>query len=155
VAANYTPKPLRTCQQKEILRLSGESITELTEADEYVIGMPMHNFGPPSRFKRWLNHIVTPSTIAERPLAGKRGTFIIAAGVYAASSPDSCKNYLVPWLRTLFGFLGMSELRLVIADGSKKLHSGESDRATFMNQHFEAISALFAKAQNAIVDQPE
>ncbi len=154
VAANYTPEPMRTCQQKEILRLSAEFIRELTEADEYVIGMPMHNFGPPSRFKLWVDHIVTPSTLSERPLAGKRATFIIAAGrVYAAGSPDSNKNYLVPWLRTLFGSLGMSDLQFVIADGSKKLHSGELDRATFMVPHLETIRALFASEQNAVHEQ--
>src|SRR5581483_9447648 len=108
----------------------------------------------PSRFKLWVDHIVTPSTLSERPLAGKRATFIIAAGrVYAAGSPDSNKNSLVPWLRTLFGSLGMSDLQFVIADGSKKLHSGELDRATFMVPHLETIRALFANEHNGVHEQ--
>jgi len=145
VAANYTPEDRRTCQQKEILRLSAELIKELTDADEYVIGMPIHNFGPPSRFKLWVDHIITPSTIAKKLLARKRATFIIAAGrFYAPGLPDSNKNYLVPWLRTVFECLGMNDTQFVFADGSKKLHNGELDLATFLAPHLQAIHALFA-----------
>jgi FMN-dependent NADH-azoreductase len=151
VSANYTPSGSRTHQQNEILKLSAELITELTDADEYVIGLPMHNFGPPSVFKLWVDQIVTPSTLLAMPLAGKRATFIIAAGrIYAPGSPDSNKNYLVPWLRTVFGSLGLSDMRFVIADGTRKVHSGDLDRATFLVSHLEAICALFAHEQSPI-----
>jgi FMN-dependent NADH-azoreductase len=151
VSANYTPSGSRTHQQNEILKLSAELITELTDADEYVIGLPTHNFGPPSIFKLWVDQIITPSTLLERSLAGRRATFIIAAGrIYAPGSPDSNKNFLVPWLRTVFGSLGMTDMQFVIADGTKKVHSGELDRATFLVSHLEAIRALFADEQSAI-----
>jgi FMN-dependent NADH-azoreductase len=128
VSANYSPSGSRTHQQNEILKLSAELIAELTDADEYVIGLPMHNFGPPSIFKLWVDQIVTPSTLLERPLAGRRATFIIAAGrSYTTGSPDSNKNYLAPWLRTVFGSLGVSDMQFVIADGTKKVHSGDLD----------------------------
>jgi FMN-dependent NADH-azoreductase len=68
VAANYTPSGSRTRQQNEILKLSAELIMELTNADEYVFGLPIHNWGPPSSFKLWVDQIVTPSTLLERPL---------------------------------------------------------------------------------------
>lgn len=80
VAANYTPKESRTREQSELLALSTELITELQKADEYVIGMPMHNWGPPAALKLWVDQIVTPLTKSTGPLAGKRATFIIAAG---------------------------------------------------------------------------
>jgi FMN-dependent NADH-azoreductase len=151
VSANYTPRVSRTHRQNEILKLSSELITELTDADEYVIGMPMHNFGPPSIFKLWVDQIVTPSTLLERPLAGKRATFAIAAGrIYAPGSPDSNKNYLVPWLRTVFGSLGMNDMQFVIADGTKRVHSGELDRAIFLVPHLEAIRALFTHEQSPV-----
>ena len=151
VSANYTPIASRTRQQNEILKLSTELITELTKADEYVIGLPMHNFGPPSIFKLWVDQIITPSTLSQRPLAGRRGTFIVAAGrTYAPGSPDSPKNHLVPWLRTVFDSLGMSNLHFVTADGTKKVHSGDVDRATFLIPHLEAIRALFAHEQSPI-----
>ena len=151
VLANYTPRGSRTHQQNEILKLSAELIAELRDADEYVIGLPIHNFGPPSIFKLWVDQIVTPLTLLERPLAGRRATFIIAAGrVYAPGSPDSNRNYLAPWLRTVFGSLGTSDMRFVIADGTKKLHHGDSDRATFLASHLELIRALFTHEEDSV-----
>jgi FMN-dependent NADH-azoreductase len=151
VSANYTPKELRTREQNKLLELSAELITELTDADEYVIGIPMHNWGPPSSFKLWVDHIITPSSLAEKPLTGKRATFIIAAGrVYSPGSPDASKNYLVPWLRTLFGSLGMKDMQFIIADGTKQTGDGTKDRAAFLAPHLETIRALFSPAQAPI-----
>ena len=44
VGAVYTPEQARTPQQKELLSLSDSLLAELEQADEYVIGVPMHNF---------------------------------------------------------------------------------------------------------------
>jgi FMN-dependent NADH-azoreductase len=59
-------------------------------------------------------------------------------------------NYLVPWLRTVFGALGMSDMQFVVADGTKRVHSGDIDRATFLVSHLEAIHALFAHEEHPI-----
>jgi FMN-dependent NADH-azoreductase len=151
VSANYTPSGARTREQNTILKRSAELITELTNADEYVIGLPIHNFGPPSTFKLWVDQIVTPSTLLEKPLAGRSATVIIAAGrIYAPGSPDANKNYLVPWLRTVFGSLGMNDMQFVMADGTKKVHSGDLDRATFLIPQLAAICALFTREQSPI-----
>ena len=144
VAANYTPKESRTREQSELLALSTELITELQKADEYVIGMPMHNWGPPAALKLWVDQIVTPLTKSTRPLAGKRATFIISAGaVYVPGSKDAPKNYLVPWLRTVFGFLGVDEMHFVVADGSRDMHLGKVDRTKFLAPHIESVRELF------------
>jgi FMN-dependent NADH-azoreductase len=151
VSANYTPKESRTHQQAEHLKLSTGFITELLDADEYVMGMPMHNWGPPASFKLWVDQIVTPLTKSTRPLDQKRVTFIIAAGaVYTQGSADASKNYLVPWLRTLFGFLGIRDMRFVIADGTREMNNGKIDRATFLEPHIKAIHALFANQETSI-----
>lgn len=87
MSGNYTPNESRTREQNELLKLSAEFIKELLDAVEYVIGMAMHNWGPPSGFKLWMDQIVTPFTKLTRPLAEKRAAFIIAAGaVYGPGS---------------------------------------------------------------------
>src|ERR1700722_19815353 len=48
VGAVYTPEGARTPQQKELLFLSASLMAELEEPDEYLFGVPMHNFGVPS-----------------------------------------------------------------------------------------------------------
>src|SRR5258708_13787311 len=57
VGAVYTPEQARTPQQKELLSLSDSLLAELEQADEYVIGVPMHNFGVPSVRKLSLHHL--------------------------------------------------------------------------------------------------
>src|ERR1700690_825525 len=57
VGAAYTPEEARTPQQKELLALSDVFLTELEQADEYVFGVPMHNFGVPSVLKLWIDQI--------------------------------------------------------------------------------------------------
>src|SRR5580658_4518949 len=44
VAAVYTPEAAHTPEQKELLSLSDSFLAELEQADEYVFGVPMHNF---------------------------------------------------------------------------------------------------------------
>src|ERR1700729_4060640 len=57
VGAVYTPEQTRTPQQKKLLSLSDSLLAELEQADEYVIGVPMHNFGVPSVLKLWIDQI--------------------------------------------------------------------------------------------------
>jgi FMN-dependent NADH-azoreductase len=149
VAANYTPRESRTRDQNERLKLSTELIGELLRADEYVIGMPIHNWGPPASFKLWVDHIVTPSSAVERPLRGKRAAFVIAAGsVYAEGSKYASKNHVVPWLRMLFGGLGIEEMEFVFAEGSKAAIDGRIDRATFLAPHIARVHALSSQPWN-------
>jgi len=51
VGAAYTPEEARTPEQKDLLELSDAFIAELQRADEYVFGVPMHNFSVPSALK--------------------------------------------------------------------------------------------------------
>lgn len=151
VSANYTPAESRTPQQHKLLGLSSKFIAELLDTDEYVMGIPMHNWGPPASFKLWVDQIVTASSSPERPLAGtratltgKRATFIIpAGGVYTPGSANASKNYLEPWLRALFGSLGVKDMQFVIVDGTRETNKGNVDRATFLAPHVAAIHALF------------
>src|SRR5271155_1058553 len=58
VSANYTPEASRTPEQTALLATSEELIAELLRADEYVIGVAMHNFGIPSALKLWIDQVV-------------------------------------------------------------------------------------------------
>ena len=58
VGAVYTPQESRTAQQKELLALSDSLLAELEQTNEYVIGVPMHNFGVPAALKLWIDQIV-------------------------------------------------------------------------------------------------
>jgi FMN-dependent NADH-azoreductase len=144
VKANYTPEKSRTADQKDLFWLSGQFARELLRADEFVIGVPVHNGGPPASFKLWVDHTVTP--FGPR-LDGKRATFVITAGrLCGPGSGNAARNYVEPWLRTLFGGLGVTNMHCMFADGTRETKSGKVDRAAFLAPHIEAIQALFADA---------
>ena len=54
VGAVYTPEDARSQKQRAWLSFSDSLIAELNEADEYIVGLPMHNCGVLLGLKLWL-----------------------------------------------------------------------------------------------------
>ena len=148
VGAAYTPEDLSTSQQKELLALSDKLVSELEQADEYVIGVPMHNFGVPSVLKLWIDQIAragkTFAYIDGAPkglITGKRATFIIASGgIYDAQTRMASFNFVEPYLRSVFGFLGVTDATFLTASGTAALRQGQ-DRDAFLAPHLQAVQA--------------
>ena len=146
VGAVFTPEDARTPRQKEILTLSDSLVAELERADEYVIGVPMHNFGVPSALKLWIDQIArvgkTCSYTGGAPkglLAGKKATFLIATGgIYDAQTQMASFNFVEPYLRSVFGFLGVTDAKFLTAGGTSALNQGQN-RETFLAPHLRAV----------------
>ena len=146
VGAAYTPEGARTPQQKQLLALSDTLLTELEQADEYVFGVPMHNFGVPSVLKLWIDQIArvgrtfsyadgTPKGL----LTGKKATFIIATGgIYDAQTQMSSFNFVEPYLRSVFGFLGVTDTTFLTTGGTAALNYGQ-DRDAFLAPHLQTV----------------
>ncbi|HEX7157403.1 MAG TPA: NAD(P)H-dependent oxidoreductase [Edaphobacter sp.] len=152
VGAAYTPESARTEEQKAALALSDALIAELEKADEIVIGVAMHNFGIPSTLKLWIDQIArNGKTFAygangpEGLLKGKKATILVASGgVYEAGTPMGTMNFVEPYLRAVFGFLGITDVTFVTAGGAAKVMMGAVDRATFLKPTLEQVRALAA-----------
>jgi FMN-dependent NADH-azoreductase len=146
VGAAYTPEEARTPQQRELLALSDTLLTELEQADEYVFGVPMHNFGVPAVLKLWIDQIArlgrtfsyangTPKGL----LTGKKATFIIATGgIYDAQTQMASFNFVEPYLRSVFGFLGVTDATFLTTGGTAALNYGQ-DRDAFLAPHLQAV----------------
>jgi FMN-dependent NADH-azoreductase len=154
VGAAYTPKDARSAEQTGALALSDTLLAELRAADEYVFGVPMHNFGVPAVLKLWIDQIArvgeTFSYGEGGPkglLIGKKATFLIASGgVYDAGTVMASFNHVEPYLRNVFGFLGVTDTTFLSAGGASALMQGKTDRATFLQPHFETIRSQFVAA---------
>ena len=146
VGAVYAPPESRTPQQKQLLSLSDSLLAELEQADEYVIGVPMHNFGVPAVLKLWIDQIArvgrTFSYSDGGPkglIVGKKATFIIATGgIYDAQTRMASFNFVEPYLRSVFGFLGVTDATFLTAGGTAALNQGQ-DRGTFLAPHLQAV----------------
>jgi FMN-dependent NADH-azoreductase len=151
VGAVYTPVEARTAEQNATLALSDTLVGELFGADEWVFGVPMYNFGIPAAMKEWIDQIarvnVTFSYAGGTPkglLTGKKLTVLIATGgVYDAGTAMAGLNFVEPYLKNLFGFLGVTDVAFHTAGGAGALNYG-ADRAAFLKPHEEAIALLAA-----------
>jgi FMN-dependent NADH-azoreductase len=149
IYSSFTPEASRTPEQKAALAPSDEMIAELLRADEYVIGVAMHNFSIPSVLKLWIDQVVRKGrTFESGPqglLHGKKATILAASGgVYAAGTPASAMNFIDPYLKTIFGFIGVTDVKFVTAGGAAQVITGAVDRETFLKPTLEAVRAVAA-----------
>jgi FMN-dependent NADH-azoreductase len=142
VAAAFTPEDARTAEQKGALAVSDLLIADLQNAGEYVVGVPMHNFSVPSTLKLWIDQVVRVGKTASGLLTGKKATLLMASGgMYDQGSAQAALNFVTPYLRTVFGFMGITDVNFIAAEGTQKLMTGEIDSQTFLAPSFEKVHA--------------
>ena len=121
LGALFTPAEKRTPDQVARVALDDALIAELQAADVLVLGVPMYNFGVPVQFKNWIDAIarngVTFAYSETGPkglLTGKKVYVALArGGRYRGTETDS----QVPYLKTVLGFLGMTDIHFIYAEG--------------------------------------
>ncbi|HEX4320743.1 MAG TPA: NAD(P)H-dependent oxidoreductase [Acidobacteriaceae bacterium] len=152
ISSSFTPDGARSPEQVTALALSNELISELERADEYVIGVAMHNFTIPGTLKLWIDQVLrsgsTFSYSESGPvglLKGKKATVLVASGgVYDAGSPASCLNFVEPYLKTILGFIGITDVKFVTAGGTAKIMMGAVDRETLLGPVLERVREVAA-----------
>jgi FMN-dependent NADH-azoreductase len=152
IYSSFTPQDSRTPEQKAALAASDELIAELDRADEYVFGVAMHNFAIPSVLKLWVDQIVRGGrtfVYAESGpqglLRGKKATILAASGgVYEAGTPAGAMNFVDPYLKTILGFVGVTDVTFVTAGGAAQLMTGAVDREAFLKPTLERVRKVAA-----------
>jgi len=121
LGALFTPASGRTPEQAARVALDDALIAELQAADTVVLGVPMINFGIPAQLKNWIDAIsrakVTFQYTANGPeglLKGKKVYVVLARG---GKYRDSAADSQVPYLRQMLGFLGMTDVHFIYAEG--------------------------------------
>ncbi|WP_315780422.1 MULTISPECIES: FMN-dependent NADH-azoreductase [unclassified Bradyrhizobium] len=100
-------------------------LEEFLAADIVVIGAPMYNFSIPSQLKAWIDRIaVKGKTFSYGPngpqgLAGGKRIIVAVSrgGHYGADTPMAAFEHLETYLRSVFSFIGVTDLEFVAADG--------------------------------------
>ena len=101
---------------------SARVLADFLDADVVVVGVPMYNFSIPSTLKAWIDRIAVAGKTfrytAEGPeglAGGKRVILAIAqGGVHAAGGPS---DFQESYLRFMFGFMGVTDVEVVRAQG--------------------------------------
>lgn len=145
LTALFTPAAQHTPAQAARVALDDALIKEVQAADVLVLGVPMYNFGVPVQLKNWIDAIarngVTFAYTATGPkglLTGKTVYVALArGGRYRGTDADS----QVPYLKTVLGFLGMTDLHFIYAEG---LNMGPESAAQGFAQAKADLAAAFA-----------
>jgi FMN-dependent NADH-azoreductase len=147
VAAAHTPEQARTDEQTKLLSTSDALIADLQQADEYVFGVPMHNFSIPSTLKLWIDQVIragkTFSYTSAGPvglLTGKKATLLIATGgAYQQGTPLASFNFVTPYLLTVLGFIGITDVTIIAAESTAQLMGGKVDPQVFLAPLLERV----------------
>jgi len=121
VAALLTPGEKRDAAQAARVAQDDAMIAKVQSSDAIVIGVPMYNFGISVQLKSFFDAIsragVTFRYTENGPeglIKGKKVYVALArGGLYRDTPADS----QVPYLKTILGFLGMTDVAYVYAEG--------------------------------------
>jgi FMN-dependent NADH-azoreductase len=115
-----------------------KAIEYFKKFDKYVVSSPMWNFNIPYRLKQYIDVIVQPGlTFSYSPdkgyaglVTGKPLMLILASGGgYGKGNPVETTDFQESYLRTIFRFIGFTEIRVVRIQGTlmKKPERVEAD----------------------------
>ncbi|HWI80400.1 FMN-dependent NADH-azoreductase [Ramlibacter sp.] len=111
--------------QRRENEVSERLVTQFLAADAVVVGAPMYNFSIPSQLKSWIDRIAQVGRTFRYTETGPQGlaggkTVIVASsrgGVYSTNPALAGLDHQEAYLRTVFGFFGITDLRFVRAEG--------------------------------------
>lgn len=133
--------------------VSERLVSQFLAADVIVVGAPMYNFTIPSQLKAWIDRLAQAGRTFRYTEQGAQGlaggkTVIVASsrgGVYSASAAAASMDHQETYLKTVFGFFGISDLRIVRAEG---VALGDAAKAQALADAGGAIQALVAQPAN-------
>jgi FMN-dependent NADH-azoreductase len=123
--AAFTPEAQRSPEQKSTLTHVDEMVNTFLAADLIVIGAPMWNLNIPSSLKAWIDHIVQAGKTFKYTEQGAIGLVDPAKKIIVVSSrggvytegPTVGYDFQEPYLKAIFGFLGIQEIHIIRAEG--------------------------------------
>ena len=141
-----TPAEKRSKEQAAVVALFDRLIAEVQQADVLVLGVPMYNFGNSVQLKSWIDAIaragVTFRYTANGPEGLLKGKTAYVALVRGGRHRGTDRDAQASHIRTVLGFLGITDVRLVYAEG---LNMGPAESAKgFAEAEADLAAALAA-----------
>ena len=144
LGALFTPAEKRTAEQAARVALDDALIAEIQAHDTVVLGVPMYNFGVPVQLKNWIDAIARVGVTfrytqngPEGLLKGKQVYLALARGGRYRDTPADSQ---VPYLKTVLGFLGLTDLHFIYAEGLAM--GAESSAQGFAQAEADVTAAL-------------
>lgn len=141
-------------EQKENA-LAEALVSQFLAADVIVVGAPLYNFSIPSQLKAWIDRLAqagrTFRYTAQGPEGLATGKTVIAVlsrgGIYSTSDAGQAMEHQESYLKTIFGFFGITDVRVVRAEGTDM---GEESRSNALSTAAQDIERATAAANEAV-----
>jgi FMN-dependent NADH-azoreductase len=131
IGGAFTPREQHSPESVAAIKVSDDLVAELKAADHIVIGTPMFNFSIPAVLKAYIDQIVrvgvtvSPNNVGL--LTGKKATVILASGGdFSPGSPVEKYNHASGYLRQVLGWIGISDVEIILANRARAGATGES-----------------------------
>ncbi|EGQ7871855.1 FMN-dependent NADH-azoreductase [Vibrio parahaemolyticus] len=107
-------------EQQSVVDLSDTLIEEVKAADTLVIAAPMYNFTIPTQLKNWIDLIARAGVTFKYTEKGVQGLIegkkAIVVTTRGGIHKDSPTDNVTPYLRTVLGFVGITDVEFVYAE---------------------------------------
>jgi FMN-dependent NADH-azoreductase len=148
LAAAHGAAPTDPATQQDVAA-SQAVLDEFLRADIIVLGAPMYNFTIPSQLKAWIDRIVVAGKTFRygaqgvEGLAGNKRVIVAISrgGFYGSGTPAAALEHLETYLRVIFGFIGVTRLEFISADG---IQVGPEYREKALASALQAATKLLA-----------
>jgi len=120
-AQGATPDPALSAD----LAAGKTALDDFLAADIVVIGAPMYNFTIPTQLKAWIDRIAVAGKTfkydangVQGLAGGKRIVIALSRGnFYGAGAPNAVYEHTETYLRGVFGFIGVTDVEVIVAEG--------------------------------------
>ncbi|MET1056720.1 MAG: FMN-dependent NADH-azoreductase [Pedobacter sp.] len=121
----FTPKENHSPENTAAIKHSNEALSEIFDADIIVIGAPLYNFSIHSALKAWIDHIARAGITFKYDENGPEGLIknkkvyiaMSSGGIYS-EGPMEAFDFVVPYLKAVLGFLGLTDISVVRVEGT-------------------------------------
>ena len=158
IGSVFTPESKRTPSQLQILAQSDELIAELEKANIIVISSPMYNYGMPAQLKAWFDQIIRINKTfdfdlarGDKPLSpllsGKTLVIITSSGEFGFEKGgiNASANHLVPHIRTLSRYLGVSDIYEIASEYQEFADSRHAESFRRAESKAEELASVLAE----------
>jgi FMN-dependent NADH-azoreductase len=158
IGGAYSPPEHHNENHKRAIALSDELVAEVVAADEIIIATPMYNFAVPAALKAWIDHVVRAGKTFRYTAAGPEGLLagknkkvvaIIASGGSYKEAGLSALDYELPYLRFIFGFMGITDIQFIQAGGTGAVAQGRISPEDFLAPYLNEIPRAVGQTETA------
>ncbi len=133
IGAMFTPTDNRDGNMNETLALSNKLIAELKKASTVLLSVPMFNFSVPSVLKAYIDNVSRVGETFNMDESGFTGLLtgkklVICAAYGAEFSQMKSMDFVEPYLKSLFGFLGFTDIEYYVIEGTSMLEGEELEK---------------------------